>query len=128
MHARQVLALLALLGLTLGCLVRNDGEHPTTGGAPATFTVRNHTEHEVCYVTMWPSGEDDDVDEDARTEDWLGPSETIRPGASRTFQVTAGTWHVRMQDCAHQLLFDRDGIAVADDIELDFRTIERPAP
>lgn len=120
--AGRLLAYAGLLAVTLGCFVQNDAEHPTTGGPPATFTVRNQSSYEICYVEMWPTGEGDG------SGDWLGPSETIPPAASRTFHVTTGTWHVRMQDCAHTLLFDRDGIAIADDVQLDFQTPERSTP
>jgi hypothetical protein len=118
---RLVASLSALLALNLACFAHNDSEHPTTGGAAATFTVRNQTQHEICYVNMWPSSEE------MTSGDWLGPSETIPPGRSRTFNTTAGTWHVRMQDCAHTMLFDRDGISIEGSIQLDFTTIERPA-
>ena len=107
--------------LLLGCfLSSSESAHPTTGGPPATFTVNNQSEHEICYVNMWPAT-------DAMWNgDWLAPSETIPFGRARTFEMTAGVWHIRMQDCRHQILFDRSPVTIEGAIELDFRVVEAP--
>ena len=108
-----------LLLLSLGCfLTQNEHTRPTTGGPPATFTVRNESPHEICYVNMWPSRDT------MWSGDWLAPSETIPPGRERPFDVSAGTWHVRLQDCQHRIVFDRAEVAIEGSIDLDFRVVE----
>ena len=110
-----------LLLLLLGCfLSASESTHPTTGGPPATFTVRNQSEHEICYVNMWPAADT------MWNGDWLAPAETIPTGRARTFEMTAGVWHIRMQDCQHQMLFDRSPVTIEGAIELDFRVVEAP--
>ena len=108
-----------LLLLSLGCFL-SGGENvrPNTGGPAATFTVRNESVHEICYVNMWPSRET------MWSGDWLGPSETIPPGRLRVFDMSAGLWHVRMQDCQHQILFDRPEVTIQGNMDLDFRVRE----
>lgn len=91
------------------CILRpgpgGDPNNPSSGGA-AAIVVRNNSGAPICFVNFSSSSDSD------WGGDQLGSSETIGPGASRSWNVNAGTYDVRLQDCQHGTLAERRGIAV----------------
>ena len=64
----------------------------------ATLTLFNDSGCDVCYVYVSPSGST------TWGDDWLGGSEMIASGDSRTFQVSMGTYDLLAEDCDHDTL------------------------
>lgn len=121
---RLVMMASGLALLASACIVRSGppgpgpapGPGPTyTGGSPATFTVNNQSQYNVCYVFLTQGGD--------WGSDWLGSSETIPPGNMRTFNLVAGTWHVRMETCDHAPVYQQV-VQIEGDITLTFRVYE----
>jgi hypothetical protein len=63
-----------------------------SGGA-ATLILHNNSGQTVCYVNISLSSAD------TWGDDWLGDTETIADGGSRTFSVPAGTYDLRALNC-----------------------------
>ncbi len=76
-------------------------------GRPATLTLYNDSDEKICYVYISPTTED------TWGQDWLGEQETIAPGRSREFEVPAGTYDLRADDCDHNILDEQYGISLA---------------
>lgn len=125
-RAVGVFSFIAFAAIVSGCIVRTAGPSGTVvagGGPPATFTLANQSPYTVCYVQMTQGGD--------WGGDWLGSSETVPPGVSRTFSLTAGTWSIQMLDCNRQPVFRRYNVPIQGDITLTFRVYEvaaRTAP
>ena len=81
---------------------------PPPPPAPETvsFTVYNDSAVVVCYVFISP------VEEGEWGEDWLGASEVIGTGESRTFEVPPGVYDLRAVDC------DSNEIAVEWEVDI----------
>ena len=63
------------------------------------LTLANDTATPACYVRIAPA------QESSWGDDWLGPTEIVNPGMSRTFFVTPGAnWNVQVEACGHQVL------------------------
>jgi hypothetical protein len=73
---------------------------------PATLTLVNNSSSSVCYVYISPSTES------SWGDDWLGASETVSSGDSRDFEVTAGTYDLRADDCDHNMLDERYSVSL----------------
>lgn len=75
------------------------GNHPLVD-----FTLVNQADQTVWFVQLSPS--------DARNwgQDELGPTETMPPGASRTFEVPAGTYDLRVIDSNIDILTEDYGL------------------
>ena len=75
------------------------GNHPLVD-----FALVNQTDQTVWFVQLSPS--------EARNwgQDELGPTETMPPGASRTFEVPAGTYDLRVIDSNIDILTEDYGI------------------
>ena len=77
------------------------------GGATATLTLRNTSSSAVCFVYLpavpWSTWGDD----------WLGASEVISPGGTRVFNVPAGDYDLRADDCSHNVLDDTRGVTLS---------------
>jgi hypothetical protein len=69
-----------------------------------TLTLINRFDRDVCYVYISP------VDSETWGADWLGESETIPPGASRTFDLTPGTYDLLATDCNEETLVETYGL------------------
>jgi len=80
-------------------------------GRPATLTLANDSSQEVCYVCISPTTDDE------WGNDWLGAEETIPPGASRDFEVTAGSYDLLAADCDSDILDEQYDISVAGALE-----------
>lgn len=76
-------------------------------GRPAMLTLYNDADIKVCYVYISPTTED------TWGDDWLGAEETIAPGGSREFEVPAGTYDLRADDCDHNILDEQYGVSIA---------------
>jgi tetratricopeptide (TPR) repeat protein len=85
----------------------------------ATLQVVNESDMTVCYVNISPTIADDWGD------DWLNAEEAILPGESRSFDVVAGDYDVRLVDCDDNELLTKWNLAITDQYELHFIT---PAP
>jgi hypothetical protein len=57
----------------------------------------------VCYLFISPVHKDD------WGEDWLGEDESLRPGASRAFTLTAGKYDMQALDCDSQVIAEVRG-------------------
>ena len=114
------LLVLAFGLLASACVVRTGdpayGGGPVAGGVPATFSVLNQSPYTICFVQMSQGGD--------WGGDWLGSSETVPPGNSRAFSVTAGTWNIQFLDCNRQPIFRRYNVPIQGDITLTFRVFE----
>ena len=84
---------------------------PPDGDIP--FTVTNSSRTELCFVYLSPTSADN------WGRDWLG-SETIPPGSSYTFYVTAGEWDLLARDCESNALGSAMGIDVEGGDRLDW--------
>jgi hypothetical protein len=73
---------------------------PTEAPPTATIVLNNNSGQTICYVNISLSSDT------TWGEDQLGSTETIGPGASRTFNVPADTYDLRALDC------DEDQIAI----------------
>lgn len=94
-----------------GCIMRpgpgSDPQNPTNGtGGAAAIVLQNNSGVPVCYVNFSSSSSSD------WGGDQLGSSETIAPGANRSWSVAAGSYDVRAQDCNHGVLAERRNITV----------------
>ncbi len=65
---------------------------PAQGGGDFQVTVHNKTPDDICYVYISPA------DSDSWGDDWLG-EDTLASGDSRTFDVTAGTYDMKVENC-----------------------------
>lgn len=96
--------------LALGaCILRpgpGDPNNPSSNGGPASIVVKNNSSQAICFVNFSSSSDSN------WGNDQLGSSETIGPGATRAWTVAAGSYDVRAQDCSHQTLAERRGVAV----------------
>ncbi len=78
---------------------------PASSG-PA-LVVRNSSSQTICYVSFSPASDG------SWGPDRLGASEVIAPGATRGWRVPASSYDIRLQDCDHNVILDRRGVAVA---------------
>jgi hypothetical protein len=76
-----------------------------TGVAAGALTVENRLPDLVCYVYITQ-------ETDRWGEDRLAPAEAIDPDSSRHFEVGAGTWRVRIEDCSRRGVYQRDAVVV----------------
>jgi hypothetical protein len=67
--------------------ISNNGNGGVTGFA----LTNNYTDLDIYYVYAWKCGAQ------ASTHDLLGSQEVIAPGKSRTFEVGAGCYHLRIE-------------------------------
>jgi len=86
-----LLIVIALLMTSLGCALFSGSG--TTSSDDFEIKVVNQSPDEVCYVLISSS------DSDQWGEDWLSGDETIAPGASKTFTVSAGEHDVQLEAC-----------------------------
>ena len=102
------IVLCSVLALS-ACIVRpgpgGDPANPSSGGSPS-IVVRNNSGSTICFVNF------SSTSDSSWGGDQLGSSETIGPGLSRAWNVNAGSYDVRLQDCQHGDLATRRGLAV----------------
>ncbi len=66
--------------------------------ATLKINVSNQSPYDICYVQISGS------EQEEWGEDWLGKQEKIAPGASKTFNVDAGTYDVQVMTCEQYTL------------------------
>jgi S1-C subfamily serine protease len=93
------------------------GDHPLVD-----FTVVNDTSTSACYVLISPSG--------ARNwgQDDLGPTEIVQAGASRMFQLPAGTYDMMALECTFDVILERYGIDITSPSTFALGGGQAPAP
>lgn len=69
---------------------------PATGSLK--IKVSNQSPYDICYVQISGS------EQEEWGEDWLGEQEKIAAGASKTFNVDAGTYDVKVMTCEQYTL------------------------
>lgn len=77
-----------------------------TSGGSGNLTLVNNSGTTVCYVYISPTSDT------TWGDDWLGSSETISNGSSRSFTVTPGDYDLRADDCNHNVLDDTRGVRI----------------
>lgn len=68
--------------------------------APITLKVVNDTPVPICALTLAAPGDT------APGDDWLGPDQSIAPGGTWAFSVSAGTYDLQATSCDDQTLAD----------------------
>lgn len=63
------------------------------GRTTSKLLLNNQSGFTICYVRISPTTDDD------WGEDWLGSTEVIDPGESRSFEVPTGAYDLRVEDC-----------------------------
>jgi hypothetical protein len=117
--ALLALGVLAAVGLQ-GCFwsVRRGGDFALRYGGNMPLDLMNDTGVTVCYINMGPSSEPN------WGGDWLGPTETLPPGAVRRFGIFGATsWDIRALDCAHRVIVERQGIGLPGPVVVSLRTM-----
>ena len=71
------------------------------------LTLVNNSGLAVCYVYISPTTDS------TWGADWLGSTETISNGASRAFDVAAGTYDLRADDCSHTALSTQGATSIS---------------
>ncbi len=88
---------------------------PSPTAAPqagtVTLTLINALDQEVCYVFISPP------ESETWGDDWLGPDETVPPGATRTFAVTPGTYDLAVFGCDEEVITETYEVDITQDIE-----------
>ena len=86
------------------------------------FTVVNDTAVQACYILISPSG--------ARNwgQDDLGPTEIVQAGASRPFQLPAGTYDVLALECNFDVILERYGIDITSPSTFSLGGAQSPIP
>lgn len=88
---------------------------PLSQDADAMLRVINMSEETICSVLISPFTSDDEVG-----NNWLSEEETILPGESHDFNLTAGDYNIHLNDCEGNTLFIRSKLAVSNLYELRF--------
>ena len=84
-------------------------------GRPATLTLANYSSQEICYVYISPTTDAEWGD------DWLEAQETVLSGASRDFEVPAGSYDLLARDCDSNVLDEQYDVSVAGTLEWTLR-------
>jgi hypothetical protein len=87
-----------------GSMTWTIGQGGGTGGG--TLTLTNNSGATVCYVYISPTTATEWGD------DWLGTS-TVASGSSYTFNVPAGSYDLKAEDCSHNVLDVQFGISIS---------------
>jgi hypothetical protein len=94
-----VLGALALIAATLACTIGG----PSGSGA---FRLENRSGQTICYVFISPTTES------TWGDDWLGATEVIEDGQTRDFNVAAGDYDLRADNCENTAISEVYGITV----------------
>jgi hypothetical protein len=76
------------------------------GGATAVLELVNDSAVDVCYVYISPTTDD------TWGSDWLGDTEIVSAGSVRVFEVPAGIYDMRAEDCDQEALDVQNGITI----------------
>jgi hypothetical protein len=96
------IAVAALLLAALAC----GGGGGGGGTSGPSVTLVNNSGQTVCYVYISPTSET------TWGQDQLGSTETISSGSSRTFNVSAGAYDLRAEDCNHNALDEERNVNI----------------
>src|SRR5579859_1015854 len=89
---------------------------------PIPLTMVNDLGRTACYIRISPSPAS------TMGDDWLGASETVEPGMSRTFNVaTRGAWDIRIESCRHEPLAEQQSVSITSPVRMMMSTL-RPVP
>lgn len=94
---KRLVLFVAVVALLVAALACGGGGGGTSGGGPSV-TLVNNSGQTVCYVFISPTSET------TWGQDQLGDTETIANGGRRTFNVSAGAYDLRAEDCNHNAL------------------------
>lgn len=96
---------LAVAALASGCILSDGGTNSGGGGGGGNgppLVVRNNSSTKVCYINVSAASESQ------WGPDQLGPQETLDPGHTKGWNLTAaGEWDIRLQDCQRNSLVER---------------------
>ncbi len=102
---KRSLIILLVSGLLLFLVACGRGSIPaleevTQPAATGTLkiSISNQGPYDICYVQISGS------EQEEWGRDWLGEQEKIAPGASKTFNVDAGTYDVKVMTCEQYTL------------------------
>ncbi len=111
-----------MAAVAMGASACAHGSHARTM-APDTaeVTIRNLSGYAICDVIVGPAKRN-------AARDLLARSEMILPGTSRRFDVAAGRYDVRLNDCGGATLFGRRGVAFVGARNLVVRSVEVRRP
>jgi hypothetical protein len=65
-------------------------------GSFVSLALLNRTSERVCYLSLSPPNDE------AWSDDLLG-SATIAPGATQAVRLPPGEWHLRTENCQHEV-------------------------
>ncbi len=102
----------------------DDGAPPPVApaGTPTQpLTLVNSSGQVVCYVYISPTTDS------TWGADWLGSTETIANGASRTFNVPSGSYDLRADDCSHTALSTQMATSISGSVTWTLSAVA-PAP
>jgi len=88
-----------------------ENEWTVAMGDEASVTLANNSGQSVCYVYISPSSSSD------WGGDWLGESDILDSGYSRTFYLPAGTYDLAAESCDGYLLDEQYGVTVAGSLD-----------
>ena len=96
---KRSLIVVLIIGLLLFSVACGRSSTPTPGEIAALkINVSNQSPYDICYVQISGS------EQEEWGKDWLGEQEKIAPGASKTFNVDAGTYDVQVMTCEQYTL------------------------
>lgn len=111
-------SLILALGLGLvGCAATND----STDAAPASLNIINESQAPICNVYFSLNSDT------AWGGDQLASGEEIAAGATHSFDITAGDYDVRVEDCNQDMLLQEQGISISGVYDLPIPAVERGA-
>ncbi len=80
------------------------------------IVVRNQSDEPICYFYLSEASS-------GVRQDRLGTTETLDPGSYREYDLDAGLYNLRFEDCREEVIMERQGIMLeeGDRLEVDFR-------
>ena len=96
---KRSLIVVLIIGLLLFSVACGRSSTPTPGEiSTLKINISNQSPYDICYVQISGS------EQEEWGKDWLGEQEKIAPGASKTFNVDAGTYDVQVMTCEQYTL------------------------
>ena len=111
MKTGKLIVFVVLSALVLSLIAcGGGGGGGSSGGSAGDVTIVNRLSEPICFVQMSPSSQSN------WGEDWLGSTEVINGGASRSFTVPTnqGSYDIRLSACpsGERTLLQRMGVPV----------------
>ena len=122
-HGSFFAAFLALGTVSAGCFEFTPTQQfARIYGGPVPLTLVNNTLANACFVRISPTAIHQWGD------DWLGSTEIVEPGYSRTFYVAPNaTWDIRIETCRHEAISEAHGIQIAGPVRAGMGSLDRLA-